>query len=666
MGSVRSCFVETEDAVQTLVPGVVEATGCEVVGVHLSDISRPDGTLHLAVHTGLSPAESEACALLQPGEGLAGYALSTMRPLALGEGDRLPRGVRLAAWERGFATYACAPFQVGADHPGLIWALSRSRALDTERLLPTLQLAAEAVRQSVASQLAVESFALERDRYQQLAANVGDCFWTMYIEPQLRIALMSDGVQELTGYSRDRFIAEPSLWHEIVHADDRWALSRMLARVREGATKDVHYRLRIVRQDGELRWAHTRGRAVRDEMGLRIDAITSDVTAHVRLEEKVRRADRLSAVGMLAGGIAHEYNNLHFAILGTLDLLLMRDDLDDAIRQHINRVRDAAQRASEITNNLVAFARGGSGIRSVLDLSELVESTLNVVRKEFTTSGIEVETQFADTPTPVMANRAELGQVFINLIVNSRQALDDAPEKRLEVTTGIADNRVFARFADTGHGISPENLPRLFDPFFTTKGAAGSWLEDRTQSDAYLPGRGLGLSVAQTIVSEHGGEIEVESAPGEGAVFTVYLPLYEPEGGVIATDPMAANLRKGRILVADDEPSVRAVCRELLNRMSYDVTEASGGQEAVELLTRERYALVLVDLQMPDMDGLELIRRINEMPLRRRPAKLVITGVADEVAPEVCEELGIASTVMKPASLAELTEKVRLALSRGG
>lgn len=666
MGSVGSTFVETEEAIQRLVPGVAEATGCEVVGIHLSATGDADKALRLVAHHGLSPTESDACAGLAPGEGLAGYALRTMAPLALVKGDRLPRGVRPTAVERGFLTYACVPFQWEEDSQGAVWALSRRNTLDTTRLLPTLQLATEAVRQVVASQRAVESFALERDRYQQLAANVGDCFWTMYLEPHVRLALMTDGVQELTGYGREQFVADPSLWHEIVHPDDRWALSRMLARVREGVTKEVHYRLRIVRQDGEVRWAHTRGRAVRDETGLRIDAITSDVTAHVRLEEKVRRADRLSAVGMLAGGIAHEYNNLHFAILGTLDLLLMRDDLDDAIRQHINRVRDAAQRASEITNNLVAFARGGSGVRSVLDLSELVESTVNVVRKEFTTSGIEVETHFADTPTPVMGNRAELGQVLINLIVNSRQALDGAPEKRLQVTTGISDNRVYARFADTGHGISPENLPRLFDPFFTTKGAAGSWLDDRSQSDAYLPGRGLGLSVAQTIVSEHGGEIEVESAPGEGAVFTVHLPLYEPEGGVIATDPMAANLRKGRILVADDEPSVRAVCRELLSRMSYDVTEASGGQEAVEMLTRERYALVLVDLKMPDMDGLDLIRRINEIPPRRRPAKLVITGVADEIAPEVCDELGIASTIMKPASLAELTEKVRLALARGG
>jgi CheY-like chemotaxis protein len=367
---------------------------------------------------------------------------------------------------------------------------------------------------------------------------------------------------------------------------------------------------------------------------------------------------------MLAGGIAHEYNNLHFAILGTLDLLLMRDDLDAAIRQHVNRVRDAAQRASEITNNLVAFARGGTGVRAVVNLSELVESTLNVVRKEFTTSGIEVELELAPEPVPVMGNRAELGQVLVNLLVNSRQALDDAPEQRLTVTTSGLNGHAAVRIADTGHGISPENLPRLFDPFFTTKGAAGSWLEDRAESDAYLPGRGLGLSVAQTIVTEHGGEIEVESAPGEGAVFTVVLPKYEAEGGVIATDPMAANVRKGRILVADDEPSVRAVCRELLTHLNYDVTEASGGQEAIELLTREKYALVLVDLQMPDMDGLDLIRRINEMPGRRRPAKLVITGLTDHIDPETCDELGIASTVMKPASLLELTEKVRLALSQ--
>jgi len=271
MGNARNCFVELECAVQRLIPGVCETTGCEVVGIHLGDAASRTGVLHLAAHSGLLPHELAACATIEPEEGLAGHTLVAMTPLVLAKGDRLPRGARPSAVERGFLSYACAPFQVEGSVQGVVWALSRQRPLDPGQLLPAVRLAAEALRQISISQQAVETFALERDRYQQLAANVGDCFWTMYIEPHVRLALISEGVEELTGYGRDKFIADPGLWQEIIHPDDRWAFSRMMARVREGVTSEVHYRLRIVRQDEELRWAHTRGRAMRDEVGLRID-----------------------------------------------------------------------------------------------------------------------------------------------------------------------------------------------------------------------------------------------------------------------------------------------------------------------------------------------------------------------------------------------------------
>jgi PAS domain S-box-containing protein len=666
--------LQTSDAGNSDLQGLLELTasqaqtitGCEASGVYLLEGEPPEGILHLVAQAGLTAAELGEAVSLPTASGLAAYVLSSGVTLARNAGDPLPDGAVALPAEAEFTSYACAPLDCGVANRGVVVAVARTERIPPVRLTAALRLVAEHYCAVLRNRLLEADVVLERDRYQRLATSVGDCLWSAYLEPTFQLALMCETSAAMTGYSQAELLARPQLWQEIVHPDDRWIMTRSLARLTAGETDELQVRTRITRQDGEVRWIHTRGRATRDDYGLRLDAISADVTDHVRLEERVRRADRLSAVGMLAGGIAHEYNNLHFAILGTLDLLLMRKDLEDGVRQHVNRVRDAAERASEITNSLVAFARGGTGARSIVDLSDLARGTLSVVRKEFTTTAIEVDMELPVDPVAVMANRAELGQVLINLIINARQAMEDSPVRRLVVSAGLRDAWAYVRITDTGHGIAPENVSRLFDPFFTTKGAAGSWLDERVQSDAYLPGRGMGLSVAQAIVQEHGGNIEVESIPGEGASFTVLLPHYEPETGVATTASSQGARSRGEILVADDEPAVRAVCRELLQHLNYKVMEATGGEEALKLVQAHDFALVLVDLQMPDMDGLELIRRINALPLKKRPAKLVITGRTDHLDPDTCAELGIASTVVKPATIMELTNKVQLALTRGG
>lgn len=508
----------------------------------------------------------------------------------------------------------------------------------------------------------VETLEAQLRLYEKIARNVEDCIWSQYLEPDCHIALITEGIRGLTGYSPAEFVDNPHLWEEIVYPEDRARVRQDYDRLRQGTELTLCHRLRIVREDGELRWAYAHGRVERDEHGLRVDGIIADITDQVRLEEKMRRADRLSAVGLLAGGIAHEYNNLHFAILGTLDLLLMRPDLDESIRQPINRVRESAERASDITNKLVSFARGGMGGYETVAVSELIEATVGMVQKEFSTSGIEMNIHESPLPLWVRGNRAELGQVLINLVINAQQAIVGGTVKRLNITTGLMDGKVFISVADTGHGIAPENMSRLFDPFFTTKGAAGSWLEGRSKADAYLPGRGLGLSVAQTIVQEHGGEIEVDSEVDCGTRFIVYLPVASVEREQTETDK-SNPVHKGRILIADDEETVREVCRELLVSLDYDVAEAEGGAEALEILGCGDFDLVLVDLQMPDMEGLELVRRINEIPAPRRPAKLIITGNIADLAPETCTELGISGLLQKRSSLSELVSKVQLALA---
>lgn len=649
------------DLLEAQLGQLMELAGADAAGVHVVDDHKPV-VLRLYAQQGLTAEEQKAAMSARLEGSRTGRCASSRTALAY-PGDDGPG----AAWESSARAMIAHPVTANGHTLGCLWCLSRSGAMAPEAA-SVAGLVAGSCAQLILRHFLHRRLETERGEYRQLLNHLRDPVWTVCLEPQLRTVLVSHGIEALTGYAPEELLAEPALWLGMVYPDDRDIVMQDVQRVRSGDGREMHHRLRIIRKDGEIRWAHTRARADRWGDELRLYGLTTDVTEHVQLEKKVRRADRLSAVGMLAGGIAHEYNNLHFAILGTLDLLLMREDFDEGVRQHINRVREAAERASDITTKLVSFARGGSGGRAVLDVSELVDSALTLVKKEFSTQGIAVETRYSPLPLQVDGNQAELGQALINLIINAQQAMQGRPTQRLTISTGLCpERRVFISIADTGHGVSAENLPRVFDPFFTTKGAAGSWLEGRAASDALIAGRGLGLSVAQTIVQEHGGDIEVDSQVDCGARFTVLLPSAQPVADLPTTEVPWIRSTTGRILIADDEAPVREVCREMLEHMKYDVAEAEGGAQALAMLQGEVFDLVLVDLQMPDMGGLELIGHINEIPQERRPAKLIITGNIDEVPPETCAGLGISGLLQKSASLSELVTKVQLALgSRQG
>lgn len=659
---LRACVSDPAFAHEILASALENAcalTRCESAGLYLSDDDPVKPRLRLFAQHGLDQAEGQSLAVLARGQDLAAQAATSNTVISCGSSDASQKCCQPLA--DVCASCAAAPVIVDGWTLGALLVMSCEAGRIDERTSALLSHLAAHIAQIIVSSMMLQQVTQERDSYERIASNVHDCIWTAYFDP-FRLTLVTDGILALSGYTRQQIMDRPALFQEMIHPEDRPGLVQQRNAILAGELTDIHHRLRLVHKNGEIRWIHTRGRAVHDEIGWRMDAITTDVTDHVRLEEKVRRADRLSAVGILAGGIAHEYNNLHFAILGTLDLLLMRDDLDASLRAHINRVREAAERASDITNKLVSFARGGTGRRELIPVSELIDATLGMVSKEFSTKGIEVEIKQASLPLKVHGNRAELGQVLINLIINAQQAMDGSDVKRLSIATGVRESRVFITIADTGQGIVGENLPRLFDPFFTTKGAAGSWSQERAAVDAYIPGRGLGLSVAQTVVQEHGGDIEVESEVGCGTRFTIYLP--PPDlAEVESVEPSSiAQAAKARILIADDEAAVREVCRELLEQLGYDVAEAEGGAEALELLAAKDFDLALVDLQMPDMPGLELVNEINKIPLTRRPAKLIITGNIDDLPTETCTDLGIAGLLQKRASLSELISKVQLAL----
>ncbi len=325
-----------------------------------------------------------------------------------------------------------------------------------------------------------------------------------------------------------------------------------------------------------------------------------------RMQEQLLIADRMASVGTLAAGVAHEINNPLAAIIANLELMSMdltvvARELNATMRlrevfEELNDARECADNLRHIISDLKIFSRStDEEQRGPVNVTRVLDSSLRMAWNEIRHRARLVK-DYGSVP-PVDANESRLGQVFLNLIVNAAHAIaeGDTEHNVIRVVTSVdaASDRVVVEVRDTGVGIPPENLTRIFDPVFTTKPIG--------------VGTGLGLSICHRIVSGFGGEIQVQSQPGTGTVFRVLLPPSPGRAPTTYVQPEAARAsRRGRLLVIDDEPTVGRVIERALS-VEHDVTVSGGAHEALKLLTAgEHFDLILCDLMMPQMTGMEL------------------------------------------------------------
>ena len=347
---------------------------------------------------------------------------------------------------------------------------------------------------------------------------------------------------------------------------------------------------------------------------LEFRAYLFDDTERRRTEEQLRQAQKMEAVGRLAGGVAHDFNNLVTAINGYSDLLLDRLGAAAPERRELEEIRRAGDRAAALTRQLLAFSRSQVMRPRVLDLNQVVAGTEDMLRR-LLGEDVRLETRLAPEPVAAKADRGQLEQVILNLAVNARDAMPEGGELVLE-TACVELEQGFTRqdvpvepgryamlsVTDTGEGMEPEVLARAFEPFFTTK----------------EPGRGtgLGLSTAYGIVKQSGGYIFAFSERGVGTSFQVYLPLAAAAAEPVEAAAAATNghCRGETILVVEDEDAVRSLIGQILELEGYAVVQAASGREALELCGRGgRIDLVISDVVMPDMRGPELGERIARL-----------------------------------------------------
>jgi two-component system cell cycle sensor histidine kinase/response regulator CckA len=344
-------------------------------------------------------------------------------------------------------------------------------------------------------------------------------------------------------------------------------------------------------------------------VGLR--GFARDITARKRLEEKLRQSQKMEAVGQLAGGVAHDFNNLLTSIIGHLELALSELDEDDPLREELLEAQRSSGRAAELTRQLLAFSRKQVLRPRVIDLNDVVRELTRLLER-LIGEQVELRTELCPEPARVLADQGQVEQVIVNLAVNARDAMPQGGVLRIETRrhrgalAGVAgdgeDPLVRLSVSDSGRGMDEAVKARVFEPFFTTKEQGR--------------GTGLGLSTVYGIVTQTGGAIQVESAPGEGTVF--HVDLRESVGQLPAEvrqpiEELAPG--SGRVLVVEDEDGVRMLCTKILRRHGYEVVGVSDGPAALARLQAEAGAfdLVLTDVVMPGLSGPEVLREARRL-----------------------------------------------------
>jgi PAS domain S-box-containing protein len=451
-----------------------------------------------------------------------------------------------------------------------------------------------------------------------------------------------------------------------VAPESRAALEGAVARTREvGEPHEVALELRL--PSGRIKHVVARGEAVRDDAGaiVRVRGTLADVTALRRLEARLAEAQRLEAVGRLAGGVAHEFNNVLMAMLGTTELLASATAPGDPARDDLESILDGGRRAAALTRQLLAFGQRQAMQPRALDVGRALGELAPLVRRTLG-DGVELGIEVAAGLGPALVDPAQLEHVLVSLARNARAALRDHGTLTISVDEvpatsaahglppGVAPGRfVRVSLTDTGAGIEPAALPHLFEPFYT--------------SQAFGVGGGLGLATVHGIVAQSRGFIVVESELGRGSTFRVHLPsapaAAAPRGARASAGP--ARRGAGTLLLVEDEPQVRRVTAKILRNLGYTVREAADGQEAMAIDDAELATidLVVTDVVMPGIDGPHLAALLAQ----RRPGLRAI--FATGFAPEVVQRDRIvepgAIVVHKPFTLDELSSAVRRALGEG-
>jgi PAS domain S-box-containing protein len=506
-----------------------------------------------------------------------------------------------------------------------------------------------------------ERLAQEKERLSVTLRSIGDA--VIVADTQGTVTLLNKVAELHTGWSAADAVGRPLA--EVFHIINEKTRERCESPAQKvmvsGVIAGLANHTALVRKDGTEIIIEDSAAPIRDRESRIVGVVLvfRDTTDKRRMEEELLKVEKLESVGVLAGGLAHDFNNLLTAIVGNISMAKMYIDARNKAYDRLAEAETASRRATDLTYQLLTFSRGGEPVRQATSIVEIIRDSA-----KFTLSGTAVAFDLvaAEGVWSVDVDAGQMSQVFNNLFLNAAQAMPGGGR-----VTAAVDNvmlpegsvpslregaYVAITISDTGPGISAEHLPRIFDPYFTTK----------------AKGSGLGLASVYSIVKRHGGHVTVESRPGRGASFHLYLPAARAKAAATGLEAETIARGGGRVMVMDDEQIIRDIAAEMLRTLGYEVETVPNGDEAITQYRRAMEAghpfdVVVMDLTVPGgMGGKETIRRLKEIdPLVKG---IVSSGYSTDPVMAEHGAYGFSGVVTKPYSIEQLSRTLRKVLER--
>jgi two-component system cell cycle sensor histidine kinase/response regulator CckA len=524
----------------------------------------------------------------------------------------------------------------------------------------------QVVARDISSRKMAENILREsEERFKFVARAVSDVVWDWNL--LTNTLWWNDGFLTTFGYAAGEIQPSVESWTRRIHADDRVRVVNGMRSAIGSSDESWSAEYRFQRKDGSYSFVHDHGCILRDAAGngTRMVGGMRDLTEKKKLEEQYLRSQRMESIGTLAGGIAHDLNNVLAPIMMAIELLKQGDGGKARRDKILETIHSSCRRGADLVRQVLSFARGVGHQRVTVRLWLLIEELMGIMKETFPRN-IEISTEAPDGLWPVTGDPGQLHQVLLNLAVNARDAMPNGGQLRIKASNVTVDAQFAATSAeaaagtyvvievsDSGCGIPREVRDRIFEPFFTTKEVG--------------KGTGLGLSTVHTVVKNHGGFLSVDSEVGQGSTFRAYFPAEVSLRAGDPSSPAPRVLPRGNdelVLVIDDEYSILEITQQTLEAFGYRVLTASNGAEAVKLYAKQArgIAVVITDMMMPIMDGVATIHVLGCI----NPGVKIIAASGLELAANMAKakSAGVQDFLQKPYSAEMLVQKVREVIDR--
>jgi two-component system, cell cycle sensor histidine kinase and response regulator CckA len=510
---------------------------------------------------------------------------------------------------------------------------------------------------------AEEALAEEKERLAVTLKSIGDGVITTDIEGN--VVLINKAAEALTGFFQDEACGRPlPEIFRIVNKNTRMPCEDPVKKIIDSAGMiEIESDTILIARDGAELIIADSGSPIKDKDSniIGVVLVFRDVTEKKRIEDELRKTQKLESLGILAGGIAHDYNNILTAIMANISLAKTYTQKGERIYDRLEKMEKAAIMAGRLNHQLLTFSRGGAPVKETVIISEFIRDSVTFALGG---SNISCVFQIADNLRPVEADIGQLSQVFNNLVINAHQAMSNggtltvsarnitiSDEDVLPIANG---DYILISVTDEGYGIPPENLEKIFDPFFTTK----------------EKGSGLGLSISYSIVKKHDGHIGVRSKVGAGSTFLIYLPASGCAHVKKGPTALKRDGGRGKVLVMDDEESIRDVAHAMLVGLGYEVDTAREGSEAIEKFAgaaaaKKPFDLVIMDLTIKGgMGGIETLGHLRQIDPSVRA--VVSSGYSNDPIMADFRGHGFIGVLIKPYGISTMTELLNTVLTKSG